>query len=140
MSTPVSALIQEYDAAVTASSCKHGSKAFRKWQRRYLIDEMEAIFDLEESGDNTTMLWVQFDELMEARALPQIKGEYRRRKREWEGIPSRADIAVERFSKYMGDETKLENWQKLCRDLSFEVIPPSITQCKKVCGTLKVLL
>lgn len=94
-----------------------------------------AIYDLEDSGTNVTMLWFQFDELMETRALPQIKGEYRGRKWVWERVPSRADIAVERFETYMGDETKLENWQKLCRDLSFEVIPPSITQCKKVCRT-----
>lgn len=134
MSTPVNALIQEYDAAVAASSRKHGCKAFKKWQRRYLIDEMETIFDLEGSGDNITMLWVQFDDLMEACALPQIKREYRKRKGEWHGIPERADIAVERFDRYMGDETKLDNWQNLCRDLSFEVIPPSITQCRKVCG------
>jgi hypothetical protein len=34
---------------------------------------------------------------------------------------------------YGTDLTDLEIWQRLCKDLSIEPTPRSITQCKKVC-------
>lgn len=35
---------------------------------------------------------------------------------------------------YFGNETQLENWQRLCVDVGMEEIPTSITQCRKVRG------
>jgi hypothetical protein len=37
------------------------------------------------------------------------------------------------YHQYFGrDARKLEGWQALCKDLSIEPVPPSITKCKKV--------
>ncbi|KFY25411.1 hypothetical protein V491_01746 [Pseudogymnoascus sp. VKM F-3775] len=44
---------------------------------------------------------------------------------------SRAQKAKEDFNAYFGNPGKLENWQRLCRDLGIEPIPTSITNCKK---------
>jgi hypothetical protein len=43
----------------------------------------------------------------------------------------RRDIIFE-FNAYFGDETKLENWQRMCRDIGIEDYVPSITKCKTV--------
>lgn len=49
------------------------------------------------------------------------------------GFPKeRAQKAKEDFNTYFGDPGKLENWQRLCRDLDIDPVPTSITQCKKV--------
>lgn len=49
------------------------------------------------------------------------------------GFPKeRAQKAKEDFDAYFGDPGKLENWQRLCRDLDINPVPTSITQCKKV--------
>lgn len=39
---------------------------------------------------------------------------------------------VGRFACYFGEETKLENWQKLCNDLRIEGDLNSITKCRNV--------
>ncbi|OBT66666.1 hypothetical protein VE03_03915 [Pseudogymnoascus sp. 23342-1-I1] len=43
----------------------------------------------------------------------------------------RAKKAKEDFNAYFGDPGKLENWQRLCRDLDIDPVPTSITKCKK---------
>ncbi|OBT57900.1 hypothetical protein VE04_02039 [Pseudogymnoascus sp. 24MN13] len=43
---------------------------------------------------------------------------------------SRAEKAKEEFNAYFPDTSKLENWQKLCRDLGINPVPNSIRQCK----------
>jgi hypothetical protein len=44
-------------------------------------------------------------------------------------------FAVE-FDRHVGtDVTKLEGWQRMCKHCLIEPIPPSITQCKKVCSS-----
>ncbi|ELR08176.1 hypothetical protein VC83_08066 [Pseudogymnoascus destructans] len=43
---------------------------------------------------------------------------------------SRAEKAKEEFNAYFPDTHKLENWQKLCRDLGINPVPSSITKCK----------
>lgn len=45
---------------------------------------------------------------------------------------SRAEKAKEEFNTYFPDTSKLENWQKLCRDLGINPVPNSIRQCKMV--------
>jgi hypothetical protein len=45
---------------------------------------------------------------------------------------SRAEKAREEFNAYFPDTHKLENWQKLCRDLGINPVPNSITKCKMV--------
>lgn len=35
------------------------------------------------------------------------------------------------FNEYFGDATKIENWQRMCRDLKIDPVPASIRQCKK---------
>ncbi|KAL5346822.1 hypothetical protein ACLOAV_007965 [Pseudogymnoascus australis] len=48
------------------------------------------------------------------------------------GFPKeRAQKAKEDFDAYFGNPRKLENWQRLCRDLDINPVPTSITQCKK---------
>lgn len=42
----------------------------------------------------------------------------------------RRDIVAE-FSAYFGDETKLQNWQRMCQDVGIEEDLLSITKCKK---------
>ncbi|KAG4431825.1 hypothetical protein IFR05_012687 [Cadophora sp. M221] len=37
---------------------------------------------------------------------------------------------VAEFARYFGSENKLENWQRLCRDVGNEEVPESITKCK----------
>ncbi|KFY01885.1 hypothetical protein O988_02482 [Pseudogymnoascus sp. VKM F-3808] len=44
---------------------------------------------------------------------------------------TRAEKAKEEFKRYFPNAHKLENWQKLCRDLGIVPVPSSITQCKK---------
>lgn len=44
----------------------------------------------------------------------------------------RAQKAKEDFDTYFGDPSKLENWQRLCRDLDIFPVPTSITKCRKV--------
>ncbi|KFY07151.1 hypothetical protein V492_07407 [Pseudogymnoascus sp. VKM F-4246] len=44
---------------------------------------------------------------------------------------TRAQRAKDDFDSYFGDPGKLENWQRLCRDLDIDPVPSSITQCKK---------
>jgi len=39
---------------------------------------------------------------------------------------------VQEFNNYFGNQTKLENWQKLCNDLRLSGDISSITKCKKV--------
>ncbi|OBT75940.1 hypothetical protein VF21_05798 [Pseudogymnoascus sp. 05NY08] len=43
---------------------------------------------------------------------------------------SRAEKAKEEFNAYFPDTSKLENWQKLCRDLGIKPVPSSIRHCK----------
>lgn len=45
---------------------------------------------------------------------------------------TRAERANREFNEYFGNTTKLENWQRLCRDLGIEPVPGSITKCRKV--------
>jgi len=40
---------------------------------------------------------------------------------------------VTRWVEYFGEESKLENWQKLCHDLGVYPVPTSLTKCRKVC-------
>lgn len=42
-------------------------------------------------------------------------------------------IAGEIEGIYGTDNTKLEKWQELCRDVKIEPVPTSITKCRKVC-------
>ncbi|KFX88482.1 hypothetical protein V490_07606 [Pseudogymnoascus sp. VKM F-3557] len=44
---------------------------------------------------------------------------------------TRAEKAKEEFKRYFPNAHRLENWQKLCRDLGIVPVPSSITQCKK---------
>ena len=37
------------------------------------------------------------------------------------------------FDGYFGEDTKLENWQRLCRDVGIDDDLPSINKCKQVC-------
>ncbi|KAH6704021.1 hypothetical protein BKA61DRAFT_680265 [Leptodontidium sp. MPI-SDFR-AT-0119] len=37
---------------------------------------------------------------------------------------------VAEFARYFGSEDKLENWQRLCRDVGIEDVPGSITKCR----------
>jgi hypothetical protein len=47
----------------------------------------------------------------------------------------RLEAFDEEFDTYFGkDMTKLAGWQQMCRDCAIEPVPPSITQCKKVCS------
>lgn len=39
---------------------------------------------------------------------------------------------VNDFNQYFGAVSKLKNWQALCKDLSIEPVPTSLTQCRKV--------
>ncbi|KAB8303264.1 hypothetical protein EYC80_004706 [Monilinia laxa] len=39
---------------------------------------------------------------------------------------------------YFGNETELENWQRLCVDVGMEEVPTSITQCRKALGKVWV--
>ncbi|KAL5320296.1 hypothetical protein ACEPPN_011097 [Leptodophora sp. 'Broadleaf-Isolate-01'] len=39
---------------------------------------------------------------------------------------------VAEFARYFGSEDKLENWQRLCRDVGIEDVPGSITKCRLV--------
>jgi len=39
---------------------------------------------------------------------------------------------VSAFNDYFGNATKLENWQRLCRDIGVDDELPSITKCKQV--------
>lgn len=39
---------------------------------------------------------------------------------------------AEDFARYFG-ENKLENWQRLCRDIGINKELPSITRCREVC-------
>ncbi|KAH8804402.1 hypothetical protein F5884DRAFT_680453 [Xylogone sp. PMI_703] len=45
---------------------------------------------------------------------------------------------VKDFTTYFGEESKLANWQKLCRDLGMLEIPPSITKCRKAIKKVSV--
>jgi hypothetical protein len=47
-----------------------------------------------------------------------------------ENFPARNIVAE--FDEYFGNESKLENWQRLCRDVGIEDEPRSITKCRKV--------
>lgn len=97
------------------------------------MEEIANILSFAEAGNDATLLWRQFEELIETRGLPDDKRDFRRRRDIFVDIPNRVDPVVQRLDNYMVNEAKLENWQKLCRDLSFEVIPPTITLCRKVC-------
>lgn len=128
----VNALVEKYDAGVGASTLHHG-RVWKQLHQNFIVEEMACIWSFAEAGSDATLLWRQFEELIETRGLPDEKSDFRRRRDIFMDIPNRADLAVQRFDNYMVDEAKLENWQKLCRDLSFEVIPPTITQCRRVC-------
>lgn len=39
---------------------------------------------------------------------------------------------VAEFQRYFGDESKLENWQRLCKDVGIDEDLPSITKCREV--------
>ena len=41
------------------------------------------------------------------------------------------------FNRYFGNATRLENWQRLCRDVGVKDDLPSITKCKEVPTTPK---
>lgn len=70
--------------------------------------------------------------LQEPKALEQpklhLRGGRRKKKRDRNLPPW---IVIE-FDRYFGDASKLENWQRLCKDLSVDPIPVSVTQCRKV--------
>lgn len=44
---------------------------------------------------------------------------------------TRNTVATE-FARYFGSEDKLENWQRLCRDVGIEDVPQSLKKCKQV--------
>ena len=52
----------------------------------------------------------------------------------------KVECLTEQFAtRFDDDASKLENWQKLCRELSIDPAPPSITQCKKVSMPIDVM-
>jgi hypothetical protein len=50
---------------------------------------------------------------------------------------ARSRFIVNEFDEYFGEDTKLQNWQRLCTDLGIPGPPQSITQCRKVCWQKK---
>jgi len=56
--------------------------------------------------------------------------EKKKKKKKKKGKKEKKDV-VERFDAYFGDVSKLENWQQLCRDLSIDPVPKTLTQCRK---------
>ncbi|KAH7400385.1 hypothetical protein BKA64DRAFT_708069 [Cadophora sp. MPI-SDFR-AT-0126] len=40
------------------------------------------------------------------------------------------NTVVTEFARYFGSEDKLENWQRLCRDVGIEDVPQSLKKCK----------
>ena len=51
--------------------------------------------------------------------------------REQQKLNRKRDIVGE-FSRYFGEETKLANWQRLCRDVGIEDGLQSVTKCREV--------
>ncbi|PVH79114.1 hypothetical protein DL98DRAFT_420947 [Cadophora sp. DSE1049] len=40
------------------------------------------------------------------------------------------NTVVTEFARYFGSEDKLENWQRLCRDVGIQDVPRSLAKCK----------
>ena len=68
-----------------------------------------------------------FNSLFNRLAIKEGWSKTQRKKRRHEAIAGEVDAI------YGTDNTKLEKWQELCRDVKIEPIPGSITKCKKVC-------
>ena len=132
MSHNVNAIVERYDATVGASTLNCDTQEWIGLHRRFLVEEIARISTLAETGNNAALEWRQFEELVETRGFAQEKVDFRGRGEIFEDIPDRVGISLQRFATYMGDESKLENWQKLCRDLSFEVIPTSRSEERRV--------
>lgn len=49
---------------------------------------------------------------------------------------AKGKFIAEHFDDYFGEDTLLQNWQKLCRDLGLQENLPSITKCRKVSVSL----
>ena len=77
----------------------------------------------------------EFERLAVAQGLSRAS---KNRKRLAKYRAAKNDFIADKFELYFGQDTKLENWQQLCRDLGIQDNFESITKCKKVINTLQI--
>ncbi len=130
-------LIENFDTTVGTSTLKRNGKAWKKLRRGFFEHELYAINEAERPGTDKTLLRIHYTELIQQRGDANMKRDFRLRKgmfghlpKAW--VPGKVRRALAEFENYIGDESKLENLQRLCRDLFVEPVPKSITACKKV--------
>ena len=138
-------VLERFTKEVESRGLKIGSKAYRKARSEFFADEVDDIKDKLEmlASDRVDHLRF-FAEVIEEKGSQDDKTRFGKRVGIYQGLPKleqakvknvkkdKAKEAMVAFVAYMGNETRLDNWQRLCRDLRMVDIPTSITQCKKV--------
>ena len=127
-------LVATFDLFMSTSAYKPGARAWRRQRRAFLARELQARASaIIAGGHNGLQPLKEYEEFIRLRGTINDRGEFRKRRHIFSVIPTKGALYASRFADYFGeDETKLENWQKLCRDLSMDPIPETITQCRKV--------
>lgn len=136
-------LIEKFDTTVGSSTLNRNGKAWKKLRRGFFENELYVIIEAERSGTVKTLLRIHYAELIQQRGDDTTKRDFRLQKgmfahlpKVW--VPGIVKRALAEFENYIGDESKLENLQRLCRDLYIEPIPKSITEAKKAIKAVNV--
>lgn len=114
------------------------NQPFKRQRQQFFLLTLSTIQSKILNGGDTTDLYLLFFELVKAKGSQHDMVQLRFQRGVYEGVPSRAELAAQEFGRYMGDENKLENWMRLCRDLGFEPVPESLTKCRKAAKTVYV--
>ena len=90
---------------------------------------------LQRDGPVLESLTEEFERLAVAQGLSRASKNHKKLAKY---LKAKSNFIADKFEGYFGQDTKLENWQQLCRDLGLQGNFESITKCKKVVYILRL--